>query len=146
MSTWGTCNAGSNNIHFDFPPIMNDGRNYATWQPGAVVNEKIREENNIKDNASYREYLVLNADKIIQNNQMESCNYINFQSVKRSCYCKTPSTPYLYKSTVDNSQPFGYENSDLKQLYLSRQQLQSRMVTPIINQDQLLQNKYSNYN
>ena len=39
--SWGTCYAGSNNIHFDFPPIMADGRNYATWQPGAVINENI---------------------------------------------------------------------------------------------------------
>ena len=44
--SWGTCNAGSNNIHFDFPPIMTDGRNYAKWQPGAVINQEIRKDNN----------------------------------------------------------------------------------------------------
>ena len=38
--SWGTCYAGSNNIHFDFPPIMMDGRNFAKWQPGAAINEK----------------------------------------------------------------------------------------------------------
>ena len=27
--SWGTCYSGSNNIHFGFPPIMTDGRNYA---------------------------------------------------------------------------------------------------------------------
>ena len=35
--SWATCYAGSNNIHFDFPPIITDGRNYAKWQPGAVI-------------------------------------------------------------------------------------------------------------
>ena len=36
--SWATCYAGSNNIHFNYPPIMNDGRNFASWQPGAVIN------------------------------------------------------------------------------------------------------------
>ena len=45
--SWGTCYQGSNNIHFDFPPIMMDGRNFAKWQPGAAINEKIRKERQI---------------------------------------------------------------------------------------------------
>ena len=42
--TWGTCYSGSNNIHFDFPSIMSDGRNYSNWQPGAVINEELSKE------------------------------------------------------------------------------------------------------
>ena len=42
--SWGTCYSGSNNIHFDFPPIMKDGRNFASWQPGAVLSERIRQD------------------------------------------------------------------------------------------------------
>ena len=37
--SWGTCYSGSNNIYRDFPPIMNDGRNYTNWQPGGSLNE-----------------------------------------------------------------------------------------------------------
>ena len=51
--SWATCYSGSNNIHFDFPAIMSDGRNFATWQPGNVISEKIREEVNIKTNWNY---------------------------------------------------------------------------------------------
>ena len=40
--SWGTCYSGSNNIHFDYPPIMDDGRNYAKWQPAAVINDEMR--------------------------------------------------------------------------------------------------------
>ena len=40
--SWGTCYSGSNNIHFDFPPIMSDGRNFSKWQPGAKINEELR--------------------------------------------------------------------------------------------------------
>jgi hypothetical protein len=42
--------------------------------------------------------------------------------------------------------PFGYETSDLKNAYLSRNQLQCRMVTPILTQAQYLQQGYPNAN
>ena len=131
--SWGTCYSGSNNILFDYPPIMNDGRNFSNWYPGAVINENIIKQTNIKSNYDYRQYLINNADKLIKNNQIESCN---------SCgYC--PSTynstdfainqkngPFLYiNNIINNSQPFGY-NSDLKNVYLSRNQLQTKMVAP----------------
>ena len=32
--SWGTCYSGSDNIHYDFPSIMNDGRLFTNWQPG----------------------------------------------------------------------------------------------------------------
>ena len=143
--SWGTCNAGSYNIHFDFPPIMTDGRNYAKWQPGAVINQEIRKDNNIKSNWQYRQFLTTNADSIIKSNQLEACD--------NCCYCPTlkvgesvPNTPFLYKSCMEKSQPYGYENSDLKQLYLSSQQLQARMVAPILTQEQYLLQKYPNPN
>ena len=68
--SWGSCNGASNNIHFNFPPIMNDGRNFATWQPGAVINNAIRKEQNIKSNWDYRLYLTNNADSIIKTNKI----------------------------------------------------------------------------
>ena len=143
--SWATCYSGSNNIHFNFPPIMADGRNFATWQPGAKINKQIRQENNIKSNWEYRKYLVNNADSIIKSNQLAACD--------NCCYCPaeynsqpTSNTPFLFSSCVDNSQPYGYENSDLKNLYLSRQQLQCRMVAPAITQEQILMNQYPNPN
>ena len=159
--SWSTCNSGSNNIHFDFPPIMDDGRNYATWQPGAVINERIRQSENIKTNWQYRKYLTENADSIIKQNQIAACNeccscpavYTQQPShsptadeIRKTRMHKVSDTPpFLYKSCTDNSQPYGYENSDLKSQYLSEYQLQSRMVTPVLTQAQLLQQGYVNY-
>ena len=40
--------SGTNNIHFDMPPMMNDGRNYATWYPESVVNSKIKKKKELK--------------------------------------------------------------------------------------------------
>ena len=160
--SWGTCNSGSNNIHFDFPPIMDDGRNYATWQPGAVINERIRQKEGIKTNWQYRKYLTENADSIIKQNQLAACNeccscparYTDQPSHsptadeirKTRMHKVSDAPPFLYKSCTDNRQPYGYENSDLKDMYLSEYQLQSRMVTPVITQAQLLQQHYPNYN
>ena len=137
--SWGTCYSGSNNIHFDFPPIMADGRNFANWQPGAVINEKIRENAGITSNWQYRKFLVENADKIIKINQVAACDECCSIPAMNQMGQHQQNSPYLYQSCSDNSQPFGYENSDLKNLYISGYQLQSRMVTPVITQEQLLQ-------
>jgi hypothetical protein len=139
--SWGTCYAGSNNIHLDYPPIMHDGRNYADWQPGAVINENIRKEANIKSNWEYRNYLCKNADTIIKFNQLSACGDCCANTAQYGLgQPVTNNTPYLYKSCLDNTVKHGYENSDLKNLYLNDYSLQARMVTPVISQSQLLQN------
>lgn len=146
--SWGTCYSGSNNIHFDFPPIMADGRNYATYQPGSKISDDIRKSAGITTNWQYRKYMVDNADDIIKNNQLEACD--------QCCACpvryntgpanKRKNTPYLYKSCVDSSQPYGYEGSDLKNAYLTKYELECRRYTPVITQAQLLQSGYQNWN
>jgi hypothetical protein len=128
---------------------MKDGRNYANWQPGGALNEEIRKDNKIHSNWAYRKFLTENADNIIRTNQAFACDDCC------SCPAKYPSviqpttnnnTPFLYKSCLDNSQPFGYENSDLKNLYLSDVQLQSRMVTPVLTQEHILRQEYARAN
>jgi hypothetical protein len=137
--SWGTCTSGSNNIHFDFPPIMSDGRNFASWQPGAVLSENIRKEENIKSNWDYRTYLTQNADQIIKYNQLEACDQCCACPAKYGDNQPVSNSPFLYKSTIENTRPFGYENSDLKNMYLSSFDLQSRMVIPVFSQTQILQ-------
>lgn len=141
--SWGTCYSGCNNIHFDFPPIMSDGRNFANWQPGGKINKTLRKENNIRSNNDYRRFLTNNADQIIQLNQQSAVNYIGTTCNKSN---SSPNQPFIFKSCLDNSVPFGYENSDLKNIYLSRQQLQCRMLAPILSQEQYLQQQIPNPN
>ena len=128
--SWGTCYAGSNNIHFNYPPLMSDGRNYASWEPGAVINNNLKAQANIKTNAEYRQYLINNADDIIKLNQMEACNNCGccpyYDTTKQSS-----NQPYLYNSCLSRDQPYGYENSNLKRLYLSREQLAILKSEPI---------------
>jgi predicted membrane-bound spermidine synthase len=48
--SWGTCYSGSNNIHFDFPALMSDGRLFSSWGSACSVNEQIQKNENIKTN------------------------------------------------------------------------------------------------
>tara|TARA_B100001094_G_C18174502_1_gene797090 strand:- start:2340 stop:2753 length:414 start_codon:yes stop_codon:yes gene_type:complete len=134
--SWATCYSDSNNMYYNFPPIMHDGRNYASWQPGAEINNNLREKQGIISNSQYRKYLIANADKIIRGNQVES---FNETGLNMSNYNNDNNTngPFIFNSAVDNRKPAGYETSDLKNIYLSRHQLQSRMVTPVLTQKQL---------
>ena len=131
--SWGTCFGGSNNIHFDFPPIMADGRNYSSWQPSAVINEQIQKDANITTSWSYRQYLTNNANKIMKYNNLEACTALGLPSHFSTNATPSSNVPHMYKSIYDTSKPgFGYTNSDLKNPYLSREQLQARMVSPHI--------------
>ena len=69
----------ANNKYANFPPIMNDGRAVAaSWQPGAVVDEAIRKDNNITSNWQYRRYLTKNSEEIKSHNFKQACNDIGY--------------------------------------------------------------------
>jgi hypothetical protein len=132
--SWGTCYSGSNNIHFNFPPIMADGRNFAQWQPDAVVNNRIQQKEGIQNNWSYRQYLQHNGLQIMSYNTTEACYELGLDPHVQTGKTPSDNVPYTFKSTFDTSRPgFGYSNSDLKNPYLSREQLNSRLVSPSIN-------------
>ena len=135
--SWATCFSGSNNIHFNFPPIMQDGRTYSSYQPEAVVNQRIQEVNNINSNWKYRQFLTQNADQIMQFNTTEACYTLGLNPHYATNATPSSNVPFLYKSTFDTSSPgFGYPTSDLKNPYLSRQQLEARMISPSITMNE----------
>jgi hypothetical protein len=131
--SWATCYSGSNNIHFDFPPIMADGRNYASWQPDAVINERIQKQEGIQNNWTYRQYLQNNGLQIMNYNNLEACYDLGLNPHIYTDKNPSSNVPYLYRSTFDGSNPgYGYPTSDLKNPYLSREQLNARLVAPSI--------------
>lgn len=132
--SWATCYSGSNNTHFNFPPIMADGRNYASWQPEAVVNKRIQEQEGITNNWSYRQYLQQNASQIIQYNNSEACYDLGLDPHVHTGKTPSSNVPYKFSSVYDNRTPgYGYCNSDLKNPYISREQLNARLIAPTIN-------------
>ena len=110
---------------------MNDARNYSNYEVGAALDNKLKKEANIKTNTTYRKYLQNNADSIIKNNQLSACDECStcpYYSV--SAQNKPTTKPYIFDSIISNKQPYGYETSDLKNIYLSRQVLEAQMHAP----------------
>ena len=131
--SWATCYSGSNNIHFNSPPIMNDGRNFAQWQPDAAVNKRIQQKEGITNNWNYRQYLQQNGLQIMNYNTTEACYELGLDPHVQTGKTPSDNVPYTFRSTFDTGKPgFGYCNSDLKNPYLSREQLNSRLVAPSI--------------
>lgn len=131
--SWATCYSGSNNIHFDFPPIMADGRTYSSWQPEAVINDRIRQQENITTSWQYRQFLINNASDIMKINNQEACSELGLPTHFQTNATPSSNVPFTFKSAFDTNTPgFGYCNSNLKQPYLTREQLQARMVAPSI--------------
>ena len=141
--SWATCNKASNNIHPNFPAMMDEGNLYTDWESACKMNNEIKQSAGINNNYNYRQWLINNANSVMQTNRISAMG--------QSCVYNTPTPPtqtskYIFSGCSDKSQPIGYENSDLKTLYLSKYDLQSRMNTPILTQDQLLQQHKPNYN
>lgn len=137
QAPWSKNYSASHNVYFDFPPLMSDGRNFAGWQPGNAVNATIRKNENIQSNWDYRRYLTVNAEKIMEINQIDAVNASGHGTFEVSPQ-EQRNTPFMYFSVMDQREPFGYTTSDMKDLYLSRSDLQARMVAPEITQDEIL--------
>ena len=102
--------------------------------PEIVENERIQKQEDINSNWKYRQYLTNNALHIMKYNNMEACYDLGIPSHIETNKTPSSNVPYLFQSNYDTGKPgFGYNNSDLKQPYLSREQLNSRMISPSIN-------------
>ena len=99
----------------------------ASWQPDAVINNKIHQESGITSNWKYRQYIQNNANHIMKYNSMEyiyaSGNNPYFDQGEPSA-----NVPHRFSSLHDPS--YGFSNSDLKQDFLKKQQMSSRMISP----------------
>jgi len=135
----------TNNKYPEFPPLMSDGRSIvASYQPESSINNEILKINNIKSNWEYRNYLVENAKQIMETNFRESCNdtgyFVKQYEVPFSneVVKDTNNPPFHYNKDNLDQKPFGYASSDLKDLYLSREQLNDKKFSDPITQHELL--------
>jgi hypothetical protein len=131
---WYNYFPGSNNTHTDMPALMADGRLWSSWQPEAVINSQIQKDANIKSNWEYRQYIQNNAEAIMNFNTNESIYESGNNPYTLVNNQVLSNTPFLYKSYQQNGKPiYGYCDSDLKRSYLTREQLNARMIAPSIN-------------
>jgi hypothetical protein len=131
---WENCYSASNNYDFNFPPVMKDGRLWSQWSPDAVVNERIQMKEGIQSNWQYRQFLQHNGLQIMNYNNQEACYTLGLDPHYNTDTTPSSNVPYTFKGTFDTSKPgFGYCNSDLKNPYLTSQQLNARLVSPSIS-------------
>jgi len=102
-----------------------------SWQPEAVLNNKIIQDTNITSNWKYRQYIQQNANQIMKYNTMESINTSgNNPYYGENTNQSFRNTPELYNSLHS---PSVTPDSDLKREYLNKQRLNARMVSPSIS-------------
>ena len=127
-----SCYNSSNSVYTGFPALMSSGH----FPESTASKRELKKNNGVKDNYGYRQFLINNADNLILYNQEKACD--------RCCGClqnfkpRPDSQKYLFTSCNDSNKPFGYETSDLKNLYLSKKALQSRISAPIMTQSEML--------
>jgi len=127
MFGWSNYNS-SNNL------IMGNNGNYASWQPEAKINDQIRQNANISSNWSYRQFLTHNASQVMKYNNQEACAHLGVNPYIQTNTTSSPNVPFTFASIMDPNKPsYGYNNSDLKAPYMSKRQVQSRMIAPSIS-------------
>jgi hypothetical protein len=105
----------------------------SSWQPQATVNNKIHVESGITSNWKYRQYIQNNANHIMKYNTMESIYSSGNNPYAVSNKIPSANVPYRFSSLYDERLPsVGFSNSDLKQDFLQKQQLNARMISPSI--------------
>ena len=130
---WENCYNASNNYDFNFPSLMSDGRLWSQWSPDAVVNQRIQMQEGIQTNWGYRQFLQKNGLQIMNFNSQEACYTLGLDPHINTGKTPSDNVPYTFKGTFDTNRPgFGYCNSDLKNPYLSREQLNARLISPSI--------------
>jgi hypothetical protein len=133
----------TNNQFPIFPPKMSDGRALiASYQPEAVINQQLLKDTGITTNFEYRNYLTRNAKQIMQYNFTESCNDVGYY--KRDINVPMAleiNHPHLYANRIITNPVLGVQNSDLKQLYLSRELLETRREPVIMTQEDILRSQ-----
>ena len=130
---------GTNNKYPEFPPLMTDGRSVVgSWQPESTENANLIESNGIKTNWQYRQFLMKNAQQIQEYNFRETCNDVGYfkrpidlPSIQSNAV-SGHAVPFTFGSILDNTKPSGFQESDLKTLYLTREQLDARRISPMV--------------
>ena len=100
---------------------------------GFIKNENIKKDANIKSNWEYRTYLQNNANNIMKFNTMTTAESSGNNPFIFTNSKEVSNHPFLFKSTHDTSTPnLGMKQSNLKNDYISREQIKSRMISPVI--------------
>ena len=105
---------------------------YNSWQQDSKINQQIITDSNITSSWKYRQYMQKNANDIMKYNTMQTINASGNNPYTLLNTQPTQNTPYLYNSVHPAQNSIPYRNSDLKQNYITKEQMKSRMISPSI--------------
>jgi hypothetical protein len=118
--------------------LENTGRPFTDYKSNSTSNQFIKHKHNIQTNNEYRHFLTSNASSIITNNKNNAYGLTPFDDEKHEYTPCPQKSNYIFTTDFDMDFPYEYESSNLKQLHLSKRQLNQRKHTPLVNQDKLL--------
>jgi hypothetical protein len=95
----GFCDKTSNNKYFNCPPMMADGRHFTDYRPNSYSNNLIRMSSNIVGSYEYRQYLIHNAEKLMQENRNHATQK-NSCSVSTTQKCNAEEVPFQRQCNV----------------------------------------------
>lgn len=123
----------TNNVYAGYAPKMSDGRTIvASHQPESVTNDYLKKELGITSNWEYRKYLTENGKDIMKYNCINVSNDVGY--TRRYINETVRSYEYEYQRQVGEEN----ESSDLKDLYLSREELDTKSSYRFNTQEELL--------
>jgi hypothetical protein len=129
----------TNNNYNHFPPFMQDGRSVlSTLGPESQLDANLSKKEGIQSNWQYRQYLMANSEMIRDKMFTDSLSDVGFSKNGDMNHTETIRPPQLYGSVHDPTSHVQAMPSDLKETYLTREQLQDKLVVPSMTQEQLV--------
>lgn len=130
----------TNNQYSKFPPIMHDGRSVlASWQPETVINEDLLKSEGIQSNWQYRQFMTANSQNIREKMFHDALNDVGIMSnLQKVNEHDAFTSPKLYSSVNEPISHIQAKSSDLKETYLTREQLQNTLIVPSLTQEQMV--------
>jgi hypothetical protein len=128
----------SNNRYDGFPPIMNDGRSViANGRSEALFHNSILKQIGATNNAQYRAHMIKNAKQIMETEFRTASTDAGYPEGERfadKIINSATVTPHLFKTALEvpKEPRLTYNKSDLKNIYMSREQLEARLVAPTL--------------
>lgn len=132
----------SNNRHDGFPPLMSDGRSIvATGKSEPLSHNALLKSTGITNNAQYRDYMIKNSRQIMMNEFRNASNDTGFSEEGRFADYLLAAVAPVPKAKDAKQMPYPgnkgnqgqkitYKTSDLKEIYLSREQLVEKRNYP----------------
>lgn len=133
----------SNNRYDGFPPLMSDGRSIvANGKSEPLEHNALLKKQGMTNNAQYRDYMIKNAKQIMMSEYRNASNDTGFSEEGRFADYLLASVAPVPKAKDSKQMPvqqgqekaqgdrITYKQSDLKDIYLTREQLFERRNYP----------------